>query len=175
MHEEKLKQLWDLAPMFVEGTPHANYLGMKFVAVDIGRATLSLPYDKKLIGNAETEVLHGGVLTALLDQASGLAAVSSFDEMQPVATLDLRIDYMRAATPGKTIIAEAHAYKTTRHIAFVRAVAHEGDADNPVASSQASFMTTANGRAGMGNPMARTKATNDLPPAKEASEKGERS
>lgn len=157
MHEEKLKRLWDLAPMFVEGTPHAKYLGIKFVAVDIARATLSLPYNKKLMGNAETEVLHGGVLTALLDQASGLAAVSAFDDMQPVATLDLRIDYMRAATPGKTVIAEAHAYKTTRHIAFVRAIAHEGDVDNPVATSQASFMTTGSSRKQKQNPMERTK------------------
>lgn len=163
MNEEKLKRLWDLAPMFVEGTPHAKFLGFKFVAIDIGRATLSLPYDERLIGNAETKVLHGGVLTALLDQASGLAAVSSFDNTMPVATLDLRIDYMRAGTPGKTIIAEAHAYKTTTHIAFVRAVAHEGDVDNPVASSQASFMTTSSGRKTFGTPLERTKAIEDLP------------
>ena len=134
---ERLKTLWEVAPMFVDGTPHAKFLGMKFVAVDIGQATLSLPYNDKLVGNTQTKVLHGGVLTTLLDQASGLAATSSFDPLTPVATLDLRIDYMRAGTPGKTLIAEAHAYKTTRHIAFVRAIAHEGDIDNPVASSQA--------------------------------------
>lgn len=170
MNEEKLKTLWDLAPMFVEGTPHANFLGMKFVAVDIGRATLSLPYDEKLVGSLNSKVLHGGVLTALLDQASGLAAVSSFHEMQPVATLDLRIDYMRAATPGKAIICEAHAYKTTRHIAFVRAIAHEGDVDDPVASSQASFMTTSSGsKKAITNPLERLKAIKDLPPTNDGS------
>ena len=162
MFEEKLKRLWDLAPMFIEGTPHAKFLGIKFVAIDIGHATLSLPYDKKLIGFADTQVLHGGVLTALLDQASGLAAVSSFDVPHPVATLDLRIDYMRSAVPGKTIIAEAHAYKTTTHIAFVRAVAHEGDVDDPVASSQASFMTTSSGGKKDINPLERTKASKGI-------------
>jgi len=163
MNNEKLQRLRDLAPMFVDGTPHAKFLGIKFVSVEIGRAVLSLPYAEKLIGNAETKVLHGGVLTALLDQASGLAAVSSFHDMMPVATLDLRIDYMRAGVPGKTLIAEAHAYKTTKHIAFVRAIAHEGDINDPVASSQASFMTTAKGREGLNNPLERTKAINDLP------------
>ncbi|HHL42552.1 MAG TPA: PaaI family thioesterase, partial [Hellea balneolensis] len=153
MEEERLKNLWDMAPMFVEGTPHAKFLGIKFVAVDIGRATLSLPYQEKLIGNTQTGVLHGGVLTTLLDQASGLAAVSAFLEMKPVATLDLRIDYMRAANPEKTVIAEAHAYKATKHIAFVRAIAHEGDPDDPVATSQASFMTTAASRKGKLNPL----------------------
>lgn len=166
MDKEKLQRLWDLAPMFVEGTPHAKFLGFKFVAIEIGKATLSMPYSEKLIGNAQTKVLHGGVLTALLDQASGLAAVSSFKNIQPVATLDLRIDYMRTGTPGKTIIAEARAYKTTTHIAFVRAIAHEGDVDDPIASSQASFMTTASSRKSLGNPLERTKAVKNLPPAK---------
>ena len=164
-NSERLKRLWDLAPMFVEGTPHAKFLGMQFVAIDLGRATLSLPYDKKLVGNIGTGILHGGVLTALLDQASGLAAVSSFENAMPVATLDLRIDYMRASKPGKTLIAEAHAYKTTRHIAFVRAVAHDGDVDDPVATSQASFMTTARSFKGKTGPLERTKAIDDLPPA----------
>ncbi len=162
---ERLQRLWDLAPMFVEGTPHAKFLGMQFVAIDIGRATLSLPFDKKLVGNVETGIFHGGVLTALLDQASGLAAVSSFEQAMPVATLDLRIDYMRASKPGKTIIAEAHAYKTTRHIAFVRAIAHDGDVDDPVATSQASFMTTARSMKKSVSPLERTKAIADLPPA----------
>jgi len=146
MDKDRLERLWEMGPLFVDGTPHGAMLGIKFVAIDIGRATLSLPYDKKLVGNKESGVLHGGVLTTLLDQTSGLAAISSFKEMMAVATLDLRIDYMRAADPGKTIIAEAHAYKTTKHIAFVRGVAHEGNVDDPVATSQASFMTTAMGR-----------------------------
>ena len=168
MIKDRLKRLWDLGPMFVDGTPHGAMLGIKFVAIDIGRATLRLPYDKKLVGNKESGVLHGGVLTTLLDQTSGLAAISSFEEMMAVATLDLRIDYMRAAEPGKTIIAEAHAYKTTKHIAFVRGVAHEGDIDDPVATSQASFMTTALGR----KPPTkgdRKKAIGDLPKASEGS------
>jgi uncharacterized protein (TIGR00369 family) len=167
MDDEKLQRLWELAPMFVEGTPHAKFLGIKFVAVDIGRVTLSLPYAEKLIGNTQTKVLHGGVLTTLLDQASGLAAISAFDDMKPVATLDLRIDYMRTAKPGKTIIAEAHCYKVTHHIAFVRALAHEGDNEDPVATSQASFMTTAAGRKNSANPLERTKAVKDLPSAKD--------
>ncbi len=163
----RLKRLWDLAPMFVEGTPHAKFLGIKFVAIDLGRATLSLPYAENLVGNTDTKVLHGGVLTALLDQASGLAAVTSFADTLPVATLDLRIDYMRAGRPGKTIIAEAHAYKTTRHIAFVRAIAHDGDVNDPVATSQASFMTTARGGKQNTDPLARTLAVKDLPPAEQ--------
>lgn len=164
MDRDRLKRLWELGPTFVESTPHGKFLGIKFVAIDIGRATLSLPYAKHLVGNKKSGVLHGGVLTTLLDQSSGLAAISAFADMMAVATLDLRIDYMRTAEPGKTIIAEAHAYKATRHIAFVRGVAHEGDIDDPVATSQASFMTTAMNRVPK-DKVARLKAVADLPMA----------
>jgi len=143
--EARLKILWDIGPSMVAGTPHGAALGFKFVAVDIGQATLSLPYDAKLIGDTETRVIAGGAVTALLDQASGLAALSDFNPMTSVATLDLRIDYMRAAAPGETVIAQARCYKTTRNVAFVRAIAHDGDPDDPLASAQAIFMTTPNG------------------------------
>ena len=143
--KERQELLWQIAPMFVEGTPHAGELGIKFVSVDIGRAAISLPYNAKLIGDADTRVIAGGAVTTLLDQCSGLAATSAFEEITAVATLDLRIDYMRAAEPGKTIIADAHCYKTTRNVAFVRAIAHDGDPDKPVATAQSCFMTTPSG------------------------------
>ena len=142
---ERLKILWDVGPAMVSGTPHGAALGFKFVAIDIGQATLSLPYDPKLIGDTETRVIAGGAVTALLDQTSGLAAMSAFNPMTSVATLDLRIDYMRAAAPGETVIAQARCYKTTRNVAFVRAIAYDGNPDDPLASAQAIFMTTPNG------------------------------
>ena len=137
-----IEQLWDIGRVFVDGAPHSKMLGMSFVSVDVGRAALSLPYNTALIGNPKTRVLHGGAITTLLDQASGLAAIAGFDSYQSVATLNLSIDYMRAARPGQTIIASAHCYKTTRHVAFVRGIAHDGDEDDPVATSQATFMVT---------------------------------
>ena len=71
-----------------------------------------------------------------------MAAISGFDGFAQLATLSLRIDYQRAASPGETVIAEAICYKTTRHVAFIRAVAHDGDPDDPVATAQAAFMLT---------------------------------
>ncbi len=139
-NETVLERLWEMAPIFTEQTPHAKELGIKFISVDKGQAAMSLPYDSKLIGNPKTRVIHGGAVTTLLDQVSGLAAIAGFDTINTVATLNLSIDYMRAAKPGETIIAKAHCYKVTRYIAFVRGVAYELDEDDPVATSQATFM-----------------------------------
>ena len=137
-----IQKLWEMGPTIAEHTPHGKRLGIKFVAVDRGRATMSLPYNPDLIGDLETRVLHGGAVTTLLDQACGLAAIAGFDKPSACATLNLSIDYMRAATPGETIIAQAHCYKATKHVAFLRAVAHEGDEEDPIASAQATFMAT---------------------------------
>lgn len=137
-----IERLWELGPQMTEATPHAQALGIRFVAVDKNRATMSLPYNPALIGDASTGVIHGGPVTTLLDQAAGLAAMASFDGFVPIATMSLRIDYMRAAKPDTVIIGEAHCYKTTKHVAFIRALAHTGDEENPIATAQACFMVT---------------------------------
>ena len=140
--DEFIQHLWEMGPTFTEATPHSKKLGIKFVAVDKGRATMSLPYNPDLIGDPDTRVLHGGAVTTLLDQACGLAAIAGFPKPPACATLNLSIDYMRAATPGETIIAQAHCYKATKHVAFLRAVAHDGDENDPIATAQATFMAT---------------------------------
>lgn len=142
MSDKILERLWEMGPTLISGTPHAKKLGMKFVAVDKGRATMSLPYNKELIGDKNTGVIHGGAVTTLLDQAAGMAALAGFETLGSTATLSLRIDYMRAAKPGETIIAQAVCYKATKHVAFIRAVAHDGDENDPVATAQACFMAT---------------------------------
>lgn len=144
METGTLEFLWKLGPLFVESTPHTVELGIEFVSIDIGRATLRLPYSHRLSGNTQTRIIHGGAVTTLLDQTSGLAAVSAFNPASAVVTLNFSIDYMRAAEPGKTIIGQASCRKATRNIAFIRGVAHDGDEDDPIAISQATFMHIGN-------------------------------
>lgn len=139
---ERLKLFWEIGASMINGTPHAHELGIQFVAIGEGQATLSLPYSEPLVGDVETGVVHGGAVTTLLDQACGLAAFTGFDTLGGLATLSLRIDYQRAAKPGETIIGMAECYKTTKHVAFLRAVAHDGDETDPVATAQATFMST---------------------------------
>jgi acyl-coenzyme A thioesterase PaaI-like protein len=57
-----------------------------------------------------------------------------------IATLDLRIDYMKPATPHREVRARAHCYKMTRHVAFVRGVAFHDDEADPIATSAGTFM-----------------------------------
>lgn len=123
-----------------QGSPQARALGFESVSLDHATAVLKVPYDEKLIGDPDTGVIAGGVITTLLDHCCGQAAHAALDSFKYIATLDLRIDYMRAAEPGKDVFAKAHCFKVTRSVAFVRAVAYETDPDDPVAAATAAFM-----------------------------------
>ena len=120
--------------------PHGREIGMRLHWSKEGKSRLSVPYDERLIGDPETGVLHGGVITALLDTACGSAVMSAPGKITAVATLDLRIDYMRPASAGQTVYAEAECYRMTRSIGFTRAVAYHDDSSDPIASAAGAFM-----------------------------------
>src|SRR3954447_7989560 len=109
-----------------------------------GEAWASLPYRPVFVGNTETGVLHGGVVTAMLDESCGMAVQLALDGTRAIATLDLRLDYLKPATPGLDIRAHAVCTRVTRSIAFVRATAYQDSEDDPVATATACFMIGAN-------------------------------
>ena len=124
-------------------TPHAMALGMVQVGADPD-VVVKIPYREDLVGDPDTGVIAGGVVTTLLDHTSARAVVQALTEPTSIATLDLRIDYMRPAKPGKDIMATAHCYKITRSVAFVRALAYDEDPSDPVAAAQGTFMLDSN-------------------------------
>ncbi len=127
-----------------EHTPHCRRLGLEVVEIGPRRATVRLPYRDELVGDPARGVVFGGVITTLLDHAGGLAVFCSLSELKAIATLDLRIDYLRAAEPRCDLLGEAQCYKLTTHVAFVRAVAWERQQDDPFASCLGTFMVGAN-------------------------------
>ena len=125
---------------FRDGLPQTKALGIEVLNHGDGRAEVMLPYRGDLIGDPDTGVIAGGAVTTLLDNACGQAVHSALAELTSIATLDLRIDYMRPAAPRAGITAEAHCYKMTRSIAFVRAQAWDVDPEDPIATAQAAFI-----------------------------------
>lgn len=129
----------DFARQFIEAIPHSRELGMKVTLIENGEAEITMPYDTRFIGDPKTGVIHGGAVSALMDTCGGTAVISHPDVPGPTATIDLRIDYMRAATPGQRITARATCYHVTRSVAFVRATAYDEDFDRPVATATGAF------------------------------------
>ena len=134
-----LEMLKSVGVAVTRGSPHARELNLRLEFVDAGRAAMRLPYDTRLVGDPETGVIAGGAVTTLLDHTCGQAVWAALNDWAPIATLDLRIDYQRAAEPGLDILAEAHCTKLTRHVGFVRATAYDREVGDPVATAQAAF------------------------------------
>jgi uncharacterized protein (TIGR00369 family) len=141
-----------LSPHMMIMAPHAAALGMSVVSVEPGEVVLRVSFRADLVGDPERGVIAGGVVTALLDHACGQAVMARLGDYQSIATLDLRIDYMRSAEPGLGLFCHAHCYKLTRSVAFVRGQAYDRDLGDPVATAQAAFMlNTKTGRPPMAN------------------------
>lgn len=119
--------------------PYSQALGLKVDRCVPGELDIAMPYSEELIGDPETKVIHGGAVSALMDTTCGGAVMAHPKASLQTATLDLRIDYMRPAQPGQPITAKATCYHVTRSVAFVRAVAFDGDPDKPVATATGAF------------------------------------
>lgn len=120
--------------------PHNRAIGMELLDFESGWALGKVPYREEFVGNPFTGVIHGGVVTTLLDSLGGLAAGSAARYGGSLATLDLRIDYLRPSKPGHAVIGRVECFKITRNVAFTRGTAHDGDEKDPVASMTATYI-----------------------------------
>jgi uncharacterized protein (TIGR00369 family) len=119
---------------------HGGRLGIRFSARGDDWVELALPYAEDQIGDEESGVVASGPIIAMMDIATSLAVWNRTRAFVPHATLDLRIDYFRPATPGRTVIGRGECLKVTRAISFTRGLAHDGDPDDPIAHVAATFM-----------------------------------
>jgi uncharacterized protein (TIGR00369 family) len=135
---------------FRDMVPFNAALGLDVVDIAPGVCVLRLPWRDDLVGNPRSGVLHGGAITALLDACGGASVFLKMPKPIPIATLDLRIDYLKPAVAQLDVFARAECYKLTKSVAFVRAVAYQQDERDTVASAAATFMLATKGDSVMG-------------------------
>lgn len=119
---------------------HTGFIGMQYIGHGANWVELAVPWRNDLVGDPETGVLASGPIISLLDNATSMSVWAFRRCFHPQVTLDLRIDYVRAAQPGKTIVAWAECYRLKRSMAFVRGIAHDGDIADPVAHAAGIFI-----------------------------------
>jgi uncharacterized protein (TIGR00369 family) len=119
---------------------HGRALGLEFRASGEQWIELALPWREELVGVPESGILASGAIVSLIDTAGGASIWMALGKFQPIVTIDLRLDYLRPAIKGETVIARCECYKLTRAIGFVRGVAHGGDETRPIAHATGTFM-----------------------------------
>lgn len=145
-NETILKTLRENMAKTIAFVPWAKEIGLQVIEIERGRAKGKISWNEQLVGAPDTGVIHGGVLTSMLDNLAGMAVVSALDEFKSTATLDLRIDYMRPAEKGLDIIGEAECYHVTRTVAFIRASAFHEGSDKIIATATGSFALNSPGK-----------------------------
>lgn len=138
-NEEDMVERWQ---KYIHVSPYNRELGVLPHAAQPDWFVLKVDYKDYLVGDPKTGVIHGGVITALLDAACGFSIFMKLPEIKPMATLDLRMDYLKPATPGRTILGGAVCYKLTSELAFVRGAAYHETPDDPIAMAVGIYMFT---------------------------------
>jgi len=119
---------------------HGRALGLDYRASAGNWIELALPWREELVGVPESGILASGAIVSLVDTAGGASIWMALGRFQPIVTIDLRLDYLRPAVKGETVIARCECYKLTRQVAFMRGTAHGGDPDRPIAYAAGTFM-----------------------------------
>ncbi|WP_434778266.1 PaaI family thioesterase [Neisseria sp. Ec49-e6-T10] len=137
------EKIYQTAIGYLNTLPHNQALGLKFEYAHGRKQVLSVAWREDLVGNPKTGVIHGGVITALVDVAGGASVAAHLDDFELLVTLDLRIDYLHPATPQEKIYAQSECYKLTDQVAFVRTTCfHQDREEDPIAFAMATYMRT---------------------------------
>ncbi len=129
---------------FMNGVPHLTSLDIVYQAHGPDWAELAMPFAEQQLVDPDYGIIASGAIFTLLDSAAGFAVFIRRNVLDPQATLDLRIDYLRAPKPQATIIGRGECYRLTHQIAFVRGIAHDGNPADPIANMAGTFMFSAN-------------------------------
>lgn len=129
-----------MAERFLSALSHCRLLDMRVAHADSEGMTLVMPWSRAIVGNPQTGAVHGGALTTLMDTTCGMATLCVLPRFEVCPTLDLRIDYMHGALPGKPIYGHAQCYRVTRDVIFTRGTAYQDDPGQPICHVVGTFM-----------------------------------
>lgn len=140
--EERARMRERVASVFARAIPHNQALGAEIADYGEGWAEARLPFREDFVGDPDAGLLQTSVGISLIDATCGLAVFLRLPEYASIATLDLRMEYLRPAVAGKALHARAECHRLTRSVAFVRGRLHQGDPERPTALCTATFIRT---------------------------------
>jgi uncharacterized protein (TIGR00369 family) len=117
--------------------PFHQWLGLRVTKVEEGLIELRATWREEWVVNPDKRYTHGGILAALVDLAADWALVARTGRGVP--TLDMRVDYHRAAMPGD-LLARGRAIKWGSQFSVAEAEVFDKD-DALVASGRGLYFT----------------------------------
>jgi len=107
--------------------PIHNFLGLKLLVIEKGFVRVSVPFRDEVVGDIRKNRWHGGIIATIMDSVGGIAGgthFKSFDDK--LATIDLRIDYLKGAE-ASSIIVEGKIVRLGNRILVTKMKAFQND------------------------------------------------
>ena len=82
--------------------PFNRWLGFKVLKLDDSGLELKATWREDWVVNPERRYTHGGILASIVDVAADYAIAVQLG--RPVPTIDIRVDYHKAAMPGDLVV-----------------------------------------------------------------------
>ncbi|MGE0712662.1 MAG: PaaI family thioesterase [Planctomycetota bacterium] len=136
--DEDLVDLAAIRQFFQGGIPFNQLVGLELVELDRGRARARVPFRPELIGDPSRPAIHGGVISMLADTVGGAAVFSLTYPGDKVATIDLRVDYLRPGQP-EDIVAEAKVIRVGNRVGVSSIDVWQQEPEAPIAVAKAVF------------------------------------
>ena len=109
--------------------PHGAAIGLEITSAERNRCVLRLPFRRELADR------HGGLangaMSALLDNAGGVAVFCALDTPCDYSTLSLRVEFIGPPAAGADVYARVECVRLEGYQAHIRGVADCGSADRP--------------------------------------------
>jgi uncharacterized protein (TIGR00369 family) len=116
-----------LLKLMEDDVPFNRLLGIRGESASRGACVLTLAARPEFVGDYRRPALHGGVVSALIDTAGGVAAWSALGPDESVSTVDLTVDYLEPAGVEGTLRARAELVRKGNRVCHVRiAVTQDG-------------------------------------------------
>lgn len=125
--------------IFMEKIPFNRLLGMHIQSLDFDGARVRIDMREDLVGNFMQGILHGGVISSLLDVTGGLTAFMSIlqkmenatdeeriERLSRFGTIDLRVDFLRPGR-GSHFICSGSVLRTGSKVAVTRMELHNNE------------------------------------------------
>lgn len=135
MNEQRRGPFWDVLAGRAEPPPAAVLLGWELTAVDPEQGTIEVAFQAADQFLNPVGVVQGGFLAAMLDDTLGPALVATLAEDQFAPTLDLHVQFLRPARPGR-LVGRGRIVQRGKEVCFL-AGELLGPDDKPVAVATA--------------------------------------
>ena len=113
--------------LMMEQVPFNRLLGVQGESASAGACVLVLPVRPEFVGDFRRPALHGGVVSALIDTAGGVAAWSTLGPDESVSTVDLTVDLLEPAGLAAPLRAAGQLVRKGNRVCHVRvAVTQDG-------------------------------------------------